>query len=139
MLALVVVYSSRANVIPTPENGFIVMYDPPPISGCQDQVRQAHSPSLENVLRIRTVSNQRGVLIVEERKNPHIASYQDLIADPPSCAALALYIGGPTGYIKDGPPGAVPGGQILLKVLIANREVMKATVFRFSRPENPEA
>ena len=42
-------------------------------------------------------------------------------------------------YIKDPPPGAVPGGQILLKVLIANGEVMPATVFRFSRPENPEA
>jgi hypothetical protein len=85
MLAFVVVYSSRANVIPTPENGLLVMYGPPPISGARTQVRQAHSPSLENVLRIRTASRKRGVLIVDERKNPHIASYQDLIADLPSC------------------------------------------------------
>ncbi len=36
--------------------------------GARTQVRQAHSPSLENVLRIRTVSRKRGVLIVDERK-----------------------------------------------------------------------
>jgi len=29
MIAFVVVYSSRANLIPTPENGLIVMYGPP--------------------------------------------------------------------------------------------------------------
>ena len=65
--------------------------------------------------------------------------FEQLLTRHAFCQPVADFFRAELALYKDRPPGAVPGGQILLKVLIAKGEMMTATVFRFSRPENPEA